>query len=139
MVEDNVLVEHYHLLKKGIDIETEEGRILRAEDYTEPSPESKMYAFCSDTAFYPQVTEDIGGADLLYHEATFTERYQDRALATMHSTAAQAAEIATKAKVKKLIIGHFSARFDSGEDHLSEALEVFPETQLAEDGDEFRL
>ena len=57
----------------------------------------------------------------------------------MHSTASQAADIAVKSGVKKLIIGHFSARFDSGEDHLIEAREVFSETYLAEDGDEFRL
>lgn len=137
--EDNVLVAHYHLLKKGLDVETEDGGVLRSSDYTEPSHEAKVYAFCSDTAYFPEVVKDIEGVDLLYHEATFTEKYLDRAKATLHSTASQAAEIARKAGVKKLLIGHFSARFDTGEDHLIEAREVFPESYLAEDGDEFRL
>jgi len=137
--EDNVLVQHYHLLKKGLDVETEDGLVLRSSDYTEPAPDAKVYAFCSDTAHSPDIIGDIKGVDLLYHEATFTEKYIDRARATLHSTASQAADIAAKSGVKKLIIGHFSARFDSGEDHLIEAREVFSETHLAEDGDEFRL
>ena len=137
--EDNVLVQHYHLLKKGLDVETEDGVVLKSSDYTEPAPDAKVYAFCSDTAYSPDLIRDVEGVDLLYHEATFTEKYIDRAKATLHSTASQAADIAVKSDVKKLIIGHFSARFDSGEDHLIEAREVFSETHLAEDGDEFRL
>lgn len=137
--EDNVLVQHYHLLKKGVDVETEDGLVLRSCDYTEPAPDAKVYAFCSDTAYSPEIVGDIEGVDLLYHEATFTEKYIDRARATLHSTASQAADIASKSGVKKLIIGHFSARFDTGEDHLIEARNVFSETYLAEDGDEFRL
>ncbi len=137
--EDNVLVEYYHLLKKGVDVETVGGEVLRSSDYTEPAPDPKVYAYCSDTAYYPEVLKYIEGADLLYHEATFTKKYLDRAKSTMHSTADQAAQIAASASVRKLLIGHFSARFDSGEDHLTEAREVFQETYLAEDGDEFRL
>jgi ribonuclease Z len=105
---DNVLVQHYHLLKKGLDVETEEGIVLRSSDYTESAPDSKVYAFCSDTAYFPDIVGDIEGADLLYHEATFIEKYLDRAKATLHSTASQAANIAAKAGVKKLLIGHFS-------------------------------
>lgn len=136
-VEDNISVAHYHLLKKGLDVETEDGGIIKSKDYTTPAPEARTYAFCSDTAYYPEVIQDIEGVEVLYHEATFTEKYEDRAAATKHSTASQAAQIGVRAKVKKLLIGHFSARFDSGEDHLKEAREVFPETYLAEDGDEF--
>lgn len=136
---DSIKVEYYHLLKKGLDIETESGEIIHAKEYTVPSPPSKTYAFCSDTAFYPDLIKDIRSVDLLYHEATFTAKYADRAKATKHSTAAQAAEIASQAAVKNLIIGHFSARFDSGEEHLKEAVKVFPQTRLAEDGDEFKL
>lgn len=137
VAEDEISVAHFHLLKKGFDVETEDGGVIKHKDYTEPSPEAKMYAFCSDTAYNPEIITDIERADLLYHEATFTDKYADRAKATTHSTASQAANIAARAKVKRLIIGHFSARFDSGEDHLKEACEVFPETGLAEDGDQF--
>ena len=137
--QDNVLVEHYHLLKKGIDVQLEDGNILRSEDYTEPAPNAKVYAFCSDTAYFPEVVNEFLGADILYHEATFTDKYVDRAKATMHSTASEAANIAVRSAVKKLLIGHISARFDTGETHLLEARRVFTETYLAEDGDEIRL
>lgn len=134
---DKISVAHFHLLKKGFDVETEDGGVIKAKEYTKPSPEAKTYAYCSDTAYFPEMISDIEGVDLLYHEATFTDKHADRATATKHSTAAQAANIAARAKVKRLIIGHFSARFDTGEEHLKEACEVFPETSLAEDGDEF--
>lgn len=137
--EDRVSVAYFHLLKKGLDVETEEGGVIKSKDYTTPAPDARTYAFCSDTAYYPDLIRDIEGVDLLYHEATFTEKYADRAKATKHSTAAQAAEIGARAKVKKLLIGHFSARFDTGEEHLEEARNVFSETYLAEDGDEFYI
>lgn len=136
---DAVSVAYYHLLKKGLDVETEDGGVIHSKDYTEPAPGAKVYAFCSDTAYFPEVIQDIDGVDLLYHEATFTEKHLERAKATKHSTAAQAAEIGARANVKKLIIGHFSARFETGEEHLEEARKVFTETYLAEDGDEFYL
>jgi ribonuclease Z len=72
--------------------------------------------------------------DLLYHEATFSEEHRDRALITGHSTAKQAASIAKKANVKKLIIGHYSVRYKDLSMLLDEAREVFPETYLAKEG-----
>ena len=58
----------------------------------------------------------------------------DRAIATMHSTAIQAATIAKKANAKKLLLGHLSARYDGGEEHESEAKTVFEECEVVEDG-----
>ena len=75
--------------------------------------------------------------DLLYHETTFTEEHKQRAGETYHSTARQAAQIAKLAGVKKLLIGHFSARYENLEPLLQEAREVFPETYLAEEGKTF--
>jgi ribonuclease Z len=76
----------------------------------------------------------IQGCDVLYHEATFMQDKQADARAKYHSTAREAATIARKAGVKKLLIGHFSARYKDLSIMLEEAKAVFPETQLAEDG-----
>lgn len=137
--EHGLKIEYYHLLKKGVDVETEEGGVIKASDYTIESPPAKTYAYCSDTAYNEGVIPFIEGVDVLYHEATFTDAYIERAHKTKHSTAAEAALIAKKASVGKLLIGHISARFDTGEIHLEEARKEFAETFLAEDGAEFRL
>ena len=69
------------------------------------------YAFCSDTSYKPDIIEIIREANLLYHEATFLSDKEDLAKKTRHSTARQAASIAKKANVEKLIIGHYSSRY----------------------------
>ena len=71
---------------------------------------------------------------MLYHEATFTEELVDRAKSTLHSTAKKAAEIAQKANVKKLMLGHLSSRYENSEGHLREATQIFKDTIVAEDG-----
>jgi ribonuclease Z len=73
--------------------------------------------------------------DVLYHEATFTEKEADRAKATMHSTAKQAALIAQKAGVGRLLLGHLSARFDGVEAHIAEAKPVFEKVEVVSDFD----
>ncbi len=97
------------------------------------------YAYCSDTAYKEKLVDWIEGVDCLYHEATYTEEFASRAKQTQHSTALQAATIAKKAAVKKLIIGHFSARIDDQNDLLKEAQTVFPETYLAQERESFKL
>lgn len=91
----------------------------------------KRYAYCSDTMYNERMVEQLEGVETLYHEATYIEEYADRAHVTMHSTAKQAATIAQKADVKKLIIGHFSARINDHMIFLNEACEVFKNTVLA--------
>jgi ribonuclease Z len=73
----------------------------------------------------------------MYHEATFIEKHKDRAKATLHSTAIQAATIAKKAKVNKLLLGHFSSRYDGTDTHLQEAKTVFENSFAVEDGDRY--
>jgi ribonuclease Z len=97
------------------------------------------FAYCSDTAYSEKILPYIEGVDCLFHEATFLDVQKGRARETMHSTALQAAEIAAKAKVKRLVIGHFSARYEDHKDFLSEARSVFENTELAEDGRVFRF
>ena len=81
----------------------------------------------------------IKGADCLFHETTFTETETQRAKETFHSTAKQAAEIAKQAQVKKLLIGHYSARYPNYETILSEAKSVFENTLATEDGNIFEI
>jgi ribonuclease Z len=135
---DNVKIEYYHRLKKGEDI-VEDGVCIKAEEYTKKGPPAKKYAFCSDTKYSESIIPFIQNVDLLYHEATFTEKFIDRAKSTYHSTAVQAATIAKLASVSKLIMGHLSARYENGEVHAQEALEVFSNSSVVEDGDVFSV
>ena len=91
----------------------------------------RKYAYCSATIYNPSIIEQIKRCDLLFHEATFAESEEKRAKETFHSTAKQAASIAKDANVKRLIIGHFSARYEQEEDLLNEARTIFEETVLA--------
>lgn len=120
-------------LKNGNDITLPDGQVLSCEEATYLSYEPRSYAYCSDTMFSETVIEQVRGVDLLYHEATFLSDKSDVAQRTMHSTAADAATVARRAEVKRLLIGHFSSRYGNKESFLQEALPVFPHTQIAEE------
>lgn len=125
-------------LKKGIDIERD-GKTVSHLTLTNPPPKPLSYAYCTDTKFYQKLPAWIKGVDLLYHEATFLETEKDRAKATFHTTALQAATIAHEAEVSKLLLGHFSARYSSTDPHQVEAQSIFQNTVCVKDGDEFLL
>lgn len=135
----NVPIKARHVLKLGEDFINEEGVVIPNAKLTKDPPASRSYAFCTDTAYYSKIVPIIAGVDLLYHEATFLTSEEKRAKSTYHSTAAQAADIAKKANVGKLLIGHFSARFKDLDEHLKEATEIFSNTYLAEDGKKFSI
>lgn len=120
-------------IKNGEDFVTEEGVVIPNARLTFPSDPPRSYAYCSDTSYLPWIAEQIEGADLLFHEATFAEDNAARARQTQHSTAAQAARIALEAKVKRLVIGHFSARYEDEKALLKEAKDIFPDTILADE------
>ncbi|MDX1446146.1 ribonuclease Z [Lishizhenia sp.] len=130
-------VAYISKLRQGKDVEKEDGSIVRAKDVTLPPKRTRSYAFCSDTAYKEDIIPLIKGVDLLYHEATFTKDKIERAKATKHSTAEQAATIAKMAEVRKLIIGHLSARYKTVEKHTEEAQAIFEKTQVVNDGDHF--
>lgn len=121
-------------IKQGADYVTPDGTVVPNTRLTRPAETPKRFAYCSDTSYNPQMISIIQGVDLLYHEATFAEEDMPRAKETNHSTARQAARIAEAAKVKKLVIGHFSARYDDLSVLLNEACEIYPETILANEG-----
>ncbi|MDF1559401.1 MAG: ribonuclease Z [Bacteroidales bacterium] len=121
-------------LKRGEDIVREGGEVVSCESVTMPPPEPVSYAFCSDTASFPELSEYVSGVDLLYHEATFGDDNEDLAHKTGHSTARHAATVARDAGVKKLVIGHFSARYKTADILEEEARQVFSATEAAREG-----
>jgi len=121
-------------IKEGADFVDSEGRLIANDRLTRPPKAALSYAFCSDTAYDENIIKYIEGVNLLYHEATFGDDLEELAEATLHSTASQAARIAQKAGVGKLIIGHYSARYTNEEILLQQAQAIFPNTELADEG-----
>ena len=118
-------------IKNGADYVTPEGEVVPNRLLTRPADPPHRYAYCSDTICLPEIAGQLHGVDLLFHEATFASDNLGRAKETYHTTAVQAAELARSAEVKKLLIGHFSARYEDESVLLEEAREIFPETLLA--------
>lgn len=127
-------IEAIHKLKRGEDVVLESGKLLRSVDCTIPPKSSRSYAYCSDTAYMSELEEVIKNVNVLYHEATFCDKDADRAKATFHSTAKQAALIARNANAGRLYLGHISARYTNVEGHLTESREIFLNTEVVEDG-----
>jgi len=123
----------YHNLKLGKDFISEKGEIIKNEFLTLPPKHSFSYAFCSDTTFIPHIISQIKGTDVLYHEATFLDDLKELASKTGHTTAYQAAQIAKGAKVKLLILGHFSNRYTDLSVFKEEAEKVYPNTIIPEE------
>jgi ribonuclease Z len=133
-------IERFHLgikdilhIKSGDDFIAPDGTLVPRSDLIIEGKLPRSYAYCSDTSYYERISKWIEGVDLLYHEATFIDADRKIAKQTGHSTAAQAAMIAKNAKVKKLILGHFSNRYKSVDVILNEARAIFPESYLSED------
>jgi ribonuclease Z len=120
-------------IRNGADFTTEKGKIISNEELTFPARETRTYAYCSDTIYDESIIPFIKGVDLLYHESTFAHELIEKATNRYHSTALQAATIATKAEVKKLIIGHYSSRYGDITHLLNEARAVFKNTIAASD------
>ncbi len=126
-------------LRSGEDYTAADGTVHRNAEITIDPPAPRSYAFCSDTAYFEEIIPVIQGTSMLYHETTFMNDRIANATDKFHSTTGQAATIAVKAGVKKLLIGHYSARYDDLQPLLDEARAVFPETDLAVDGCVFEI
>lgn len=124
----------YEKLQKGEDYVTKKGTIIQNEEVTIAAPLPKTYAYCADTIYDEGLVEKIKGADLLYHETTYLKNNEKKAAERFHSTTIQAAAIAEKSGAKKLLVGHFSAKYEVLDDFLTEVTEVFPNAELALQG-----
>ena len=120
----------YHNLKLGKDFVLSDGYLLKNEVLTTEPTKSVSYAFCSDTRYLVTILPIIENVDVLYHEATFLHELKEMADYTGHTTALEAARIARKANVGKLILGHFSNRYHDLNVFTDEAREVFANTFL---------
>lgn len=126
-------------IKTGADYILDDGTVIPNADLTFDPSEPKSYAFCTDTAFAQKTIDAVRGVDLLYHEATFLEKDRQRAYDTFHSTASDAARVAKEAGVGKLIIGHYSARYQDLNPFLEEAEAGFKPVLLANEGARFKV
>lgn len=132
--------EHFKLLQQGKDITDPSGKTTYPNHYfTQPPHPPAVFSYCTDTLYTPEILPIIRHSDILYHEATFMHDKLDRAKATFHTTAKQAAQMAKDAEVSKLIIGHFSTRYRKLDPLLAEAKLTFPNTFLAIEGTKFEL
>lgn len=140
LLPDGLLLQQLAALKRGEDVMNDEGLILyRNQDLTLPGKRCRSYAYCSDTAYSPSLIPLVKNVDLLYHESTFAEEDSSKAKETKHSTAREAATIALQADVKKLALGHFSARYKDLSLLENEAKTIFPNTVLAIEGETYSL
>jgi len=132
-------VEQIKLIKAGQDIQLESGTILPNKELAFQKYPQRSYAYCSDTQYHEELVEHIRGVDLLYHEATFLDEKRDLAVKTMHTTAKQAGKMAAKSKVGKLVIGHYSSRYEDLNVLADEAQLEFENTSLALEGEIFKV
>lgn len=135
----NIPVREMAHIQHGNDYVTEEGLIVSNKELTLPPYNQRSYAYFTDTLYLPGNVSLLNNIDLLYHEATFEAKEGELARITGHSTTLQAAEMAKNANVKKLLLGHFSARYKDISPLLEEARKIFPDSVAVEDGDQFNI
>lgn len=126
-------------LKWGENYRTQSGNIVENEWVTDPAVKAKSYAYSADTLYDERIIEKVCGVDLLYHETTYLKDLEERAGKRFHSTTVQAATVALKAGVQRLLIGHFSSKYEKLEAFEQEAREIFPRTDLALEGVTYRV
>lgn len=130
----NIPVSQINNIKNGADWVDDEGRVVSNSRLVRPADAPRSYAYCSDTQYMPELHEIVEGVSTLYHESTYLSADEARAKTYFHSTAAQAACVARDAHVGKLLLGHYSAKYDDETPLLNEAVKVFPNTLLSNEG-----
>ena len=133
-IEHKIDTAYYRNIKNGKDVISDDGILVSNSELTFDPPQPKSYAFCSDTAYKPEIVSQIKNVTVLYHESTFLESEAHLSGKTKHATAKEAAAIAKAADVGQLILGHYSTRYKSIELFKEEAQAVFDNVALADDG-----
>ncbi|MES2646204.1 MAG: ribonuclease Z [Bacteroidota bacterium] len=135
----NIPATFYKRLQAGENYTNKNGDLIVNELLTIENTPGKSYAYCADTIYDPDLALKVQNVSLLYHEATYLHDLIERAASRFHSTAKQAACIANSAATKRLLIGHFSSKYEFLDDFLLEAKGVFDNTDLAIEGVTFRI
>jgi ribonuclease Z len=130
----SIPVTFYERLKDGEDYVTPAGRLVENGLVTLPASPPKSYAYCADTIYHEPIAAKISGVHTVYHETTYLNNLQEKAKERFHSTSQQAGQIAVLAGATQLLIGHFSSKYETLDDFLTETQQVFPNTQLALEG-----
>lgn len=126
-------------IKAGKDFQTADGTTIKNNELTLPPYKVRSYAFCTDTLYFKKLVSYLKNVDMLYFEATFSNKDKKLARSTGHSTSVEAAELARHANAGKLIMGHFSTRYKNTDHLLAEARSIFSNSFVAEDGDEYSV
>lgn len=126
-------------IKAGADWVTPEGEVIANSRLTTPAEPARSYAYCSDTRYIKTLHELVKGVSTLYHESTYAAEDAERARLYWHSTSQDAARVARDASVGKLLLGHFSARYNNESQLLEEAKEIFPNSYLTCEGATFDI
>ncbi len=129
----------YESLKDGDDYVTDAGTRVSNFEVTFANKPPRSYAYCADTRYDENIADKARQVNLMYHEATYLKDLEERAMTRFHSTTAQAATIATIGRVKKLLIGHFSSKYEELDMFLHETREIFPNTDLAIEGVTYQI
>ena len=124
-------------IKNGADWTTADGEVIPNSRLVVPADKPRSYAYISDTRYMSHLHEQLMGVDTLYHESTYGDDHLPQSEKYYHSTARQAAKVALDAKVGKLLIGHYSSRYEDERVLLNEAKEVFENTFLTNEMDVF--
>ncbi len=132
-------MKFWNSIQRGEDYRTSENVLIPNEELTLKGPKPRTYAYCSDTIYTEDFLPYIQGIDTVYIESTYTDKEEKLAKERFHCTARQAATLAKKAGVGRLLIGHFSSRYKNLEIYLNQAREVFPNTEIAEEGKTFEI
>jgi ribonuclease Z len=135
----DIPVTFYSSLQNGLDYITPKGEVIKNETITAAPEKGKRYAFCADTRYDESLIEHIYGFDTVYHETTYLDNLHEKAFERFHSTTKQAAALAKKAMVNRLLIGHFSSKYSVLDAFEQEAREVFPATELAIEGNTYDI
>jgi ribonuclease Z len=130
----NIPTTYYDNLHKGEDFIDENSRTIKNELLTSSVTPPKSYAYCADTIYDEELIDKIKNVDLLYHETTYLHALKEKAVNRFHSTSVDAATIAKKAGVKKLLVGHFSSMYETLDEFKTEASSIFENTEIAHEG-----
>ncbi len=130
----NIPLSRFNNIKNGEDWITEEGEVIKNSILTKPADPPRSYAYCSDTAYMPELWKIVKNVNVLYHESTYASDNEDMARMYYHSTSQQAAYVAKNADAGKLLLGHYSSRYANEDVLLDEAVKIFPNSVLSHEG-----